>query len=58
MSIDLNGSDIDTNDIIDVYLTLERNMIVTLNDERQITIRKNDKWKETYKQLTGHSADE
>ncbi|MBC7088690.1 MAG: hypothetical protein H5T96_09550 [Tissierellales bacterium] len=58
MSIDLNGSDIDTNDITNVYLTLDRSIIVTLIDKREITIRKSEKWKELYERLTGHSTDE
>ena len=58
MSIDLNGSNIDVKDIADVYLDLKRNITVTLKDKTEILIRKSDRWKETYKELTGYCTDD
>lgn len=54
MSINLNGSDIDTNDITNVYLDLQRNITVTTKDSVEIFIKRSDGWRELYEKLTGH----
>ena len=58
MSINLNGVDIDSNDINDVHLDLKRNIIITLKDKREIVIEKNERWREKYNELTGYSTND
>lgn len=58
MSINLNGVDVDSMDISNVHLDLKRNITVTLKDKREIVIEKSDKWRETYKELTGYHTDD
>ena len=58
MSINLNGSDIDTENIANVYLDLKRNITVTLKDNTEILIQKSERWKDVYEKLTGHSINE
>ena len=58
MSINLNGVDVDSTNISDVYLDLKRNITVTLKDKSEIMIKKSDGWRETYKKLTGYHTDD
>ena len=48
-----NDVNIDKNDIDDVYLDLKRNITVTMKDSNKIVIKRTDKWKDIYKELTG-----
>jgi len=58
MSINLNGVDINSADISEVYLDLKRNITVTLKDKREIIIEKSERWKEKYTELTGYHTDD
>ena len=56
--LNINGVDISSTNISDVYLDLKRNITVTLKDSRKIVIEKNETWRETYNELTGYYADD
>jgi len=58
MSINLNGVDVDTTDISDIRLDLKRNIIVILKNKNEIVIKKSERWKETYNELTGHDIND
>jgi len=58
MSINLNGVDVDSTDISNVHLDLKRNITVTLKDKSEILIKRNERWKETYNELTGYNTDD
>lgn len=51
-SINLNGIDIDRNDINDIYIDSRRNITLTLRDKRQIIVERSDESRRVYKQLT------
>lgn len=51
-SINLNGIDIDRNDINDIYIDSHRNITLTLRDKRQIIVERSDESRRVYKQLT------
>jgi len=58
MSINLNGVDVDSTDISNVRLDLNRDIIVILKNKNEIIIKKNERWKEKYNELTGYHTNE
>jgi len=56
--LNLNGVGVSKDDINGVYIDLNRNITVTLKDNKQIVIERSNTSKKLYNQLSGYDADD
>ena len=51
-NLNLNGIDVDREDINDIYIDSRRNITVTLRDNKKIVVKRSEESKKIYKRLT------
>ena len=57
-SVNLNGIDVDKNDIDSVYIDEKRNITVILNSNKKIRVKRSEYSKRVYNELSGERSDE